>query len=69
MATLDHTFGFTDQKKSTFRKVSQALMRGATGGRLGTRSDLWRLERVKGIEPCYQLPKLRVYLQTSVVSR
>jgi hypothetical protein len=25
LATLDHTFGFKDQKKSTFRKVSQTF--------------------------------------------
>ncbi len=25
LATLDHTFGFEDQKKSTFRKVSQTF--------------------------------------------
>ena len=25
LATLDHTFGFKDQKKSNFRKVSQTI--------------------------------------------
>ena len=35
----------------TRQVMSIAELRGVTGGPPGTRSDVWGLERVKGIEP------------------